>query len=297
MSVAVELVELTKVFEVGFAKKRPVTALDRLSIAVDEGEVVGLIGPSGAGKTTIFRLLVRLVRPTSGTARILGESIESVAMHRHVGYLPDPARFYDYLTPRELLSYFGGLAGVDARAARADELLDRVGLAPEAFGRRLRKLSPDMQQRVGLAQALVGDPKVLLLDEPMSSLDPDGRRLVRDLIAELRDAGTTVLFASSATADVEALCDRVAVLDAGRLVETGPLSEILARHQDAFEIVATAGDEAATGALHAEGFDVTRFAGGLHVRVADEAALERALERLRASGGRLVSVNRVNGER
>ncbi len=293
MTATIEIDALTKVFEVGFWRKRPVTALENLSLSVEQGEIFGFLGPNGAGKTTTLKLLMRLIRPTSGTARILGESINSVEMHRRIGYLPEQAYFYDYLTPRELLTYYGRLARVDEKTLRprVTELLEHAGLDTKAFDRQLRKFSKGMLQRVGLAQAIVHDPEVVFLDEPMSGLDPIGRRQVRDLILELRDAGKTVFFSSHILSDVEALCDRVAILNGGRLVETGRLADILVRQASGLEIVATGIDESAIDSLRSEGFDVTRSPGGIHVSVANEADIDQALTRVRAHGGHLVSVN------
>jgi ABC-2 type transport system ATP-binding protein len=293
MSHAVEIEGLTKVFRTGFFKQKSVLALDGLDLTVDRGVTFGFLGPNGAGKTTTLKLLMGLLRPTSGSARILGEPISAVGMHRRIGYLPEQAYFYDYLTARELLTYYGRLHDVEPRVLRprVDELLERVGLEPAAFTRQLRKFSKGMLQRVGLAQAIVNDPEVVFLDEPMSGLDPIGRRQVRDLIASLRDDGKTIFFSSHILSDVEALCDRVAILNKGRLVETGPLSEILLRRSGELEIVATDLDSRAIEALRNEGFDVVVTPGGAHVRVAGEADVPAALDRIRAHGGRLISIN------
>lgn len=295
MTNAIEITELTKDFEVGFFKKRPVRALDNLSLTVAEEVVFGFLGPNGAGKTTTLKLLMGLLRPTSGSARILGEPLSNVAMHARIGYLPEQAYFYDYLTARELLHYYGRLTGVDdaVLAKRIPELFDRVGLEPAAFDRQLRKFSKGMLQRIGLAQALINDPEVVFLDEPMSGLDPIGRRQVRDLILGLRDAGKTVFFSSHILSDVEALCDEVAILNHGRLVETGSLSEILSRRGGQLEIVVTGLTEDALRQLAAEGVDVSKSPGGAHIRVADESGVEAALARARAAGGRLISVSQT----
>ena len=292
----VEISNLTKDYEVGFWRKRKVRALDDLSLSVDAGQIFGFLGANGAGKTTTLKLLMRLIRPTSGTARILGEPIESVEMHRHVGYLPEQAYFYDYLTARELLWYFGRLTGIDDRtlATRVDATLDRVGLDRKTFDRQLRKFSKGMLQRVGLAQAIVNDPTVVFLDEPMSGLDPLGRREVRSLILELRDQGRTVFFSSHILADAEALCSRVAVVAGGRLAATGRLSDILA-----FEI---RGWELVIADLRPE--VLARIAGELQrateispQRYALELPLqlppERILPDLTATGARLVSLNPI----
>jgi len=233
-----------------------------------------------------------MLAPTSGTARILGEPIGSVAMRRRIGYLPEQAYFYDYLTARELLEYFCQLSGATASDARtrAATALERVALVESARDRQLRKFSKGMLQRVGLAQAIVHDPEVVFLDEPMSGLDPIGRRQVRDLILELRASGKTVFFSSHILSDVEALCDRVAILSGGKLVETGPLAEIRGQWLGEMEIVATSASRDAMTALESKGYDVRESPGGLHVRIASEHDLEAALSDLRGVGAKVVSV-------
>ena len=295
MTYAIELDRLTKDFEVGFLKKRRVRALDDLSLNVTTGCIFGFLGPNGAGKTTTLKLLMGLLRPTSGSARILGEPISHVAMHKRIGYLPEQAYFYDYLTARELMHYFGRLGGVDdaTLARRIPELLERVGLERAAFDRQLRKFSKGMLQRTGLAQAIVNDPEVVFLDEPMSGLDPIGRRQVRDLILDLRDAGKTVFFSSHILTDVEALCDEVAILNRGRLVETGKLADILGRRAGELEIVVTGLTEEAVAELRSEGVSVSKSPGGAHIRVADESAVDAALARARTLGGHLISVSQT----
>lgn len=289
---AVEIEGLTKDFEVGFLRKRPVRALDNLSISVDEGEVFGFLGPNGAGKTTTLKLLMRLIYPTAGTARILGQPFDRIESHRQLGYLPEQAYFYDYLTARELLTYFARLSGVVEAdlAPRVDRTLERVGLQSDAFDRQLRKFSKGMLQRVGIAQAIVHDPPVVFFDEPMSGLDPIGRRHVRDLILELRDAGRTVFFSSHILSDVEALCDRVAILNGGRLVEYGRLGEVLTSRSGELEIVAANIPEEKLAALGSSGYAVIRSPGGIQVRIPGEAHLEPALAALRAVGARIISV-------
>lgn len=181
----IELDNLTKDYETGFWRKRKTRALDGLSLTVESGQIFGFLGANGAGKTTTLKLLMRLIYPTAGTARILSHDIGDVAMHARIGYLPENPYFYDYLTAREFLNYCGELFGLDRRTRehRTNELLTRVNLEPKSWDRQLRKLSKGMLQRVGLAQALVNDPEIVFLDEPMSGLDPVGRREVRDLIA------------------------------------------------------------------------------------------------------------------
>src|SRR5437870_5038702 len=193
MNLAVEIENLTKDYEVGFARKRKVRALDGLSLTVNQGEIFGFLGANGAGKTTTLKLLMSLIFPTAGHARILGRDIAEIAMHQRIGYLPENPYFYDYLTAREFLNYCGQLFGLEGsiRRRRTDELLARVNLETRSWDRQLRKLSKGMLQRVGLAQALINDPDIIFLDEPMSGLDPVGRREVRDLIAALRMQGKT----------------------------------------------------------------------------------------------------------
>ena len=202
-----------KDFSIGFWRPRPYRALDGLNLEVAQGETFGFLGPNGAGKTTTLKLLMQLIYPTSGRAEILGRPVGDVDVKRRIGYLPESPYFYDYLTAEELLDYFARLFGYDSaeRRRRVSALLDQVGIAGE---RRLplRKFSKGMIQRVGIAQALINDPEVVFLDEPMSGLDPLGRREVRNLILSLRDRGCTVFFSSHVLSDAEALCNRVAVL-------------------------------------------------------------------------------------
>src|SRR5829696_6385672 len=217
MTPAVEIDELTKDYEVGFLRKRRVRALDGLSLSVEGGEIFGFLGANGAGKTTTLKLLMRLIYPTAGQARILGQDINDVCVHARIGYLPENPYFYDYLTAREFLDYCAQIFGFPAamRRKRAADLLARVKLDEKRWDTQLRKFSKGMLQRVGLAQSLVNDPEIVFLDEPMSGLDPVGRREVRDLIAGLRQEGKTVFMCSQILSDIEVLCDRVAILKRG----------------------------------------------------------------------------------
>ena len=257
-SYAIRLEELTKDYPVGFWRPRPVRALDGVSLDVEPGEILGFLGPNGAGKTTTLKLLLQLIYPTSGRAEILGRPAGDVEARRRLGYLPELPYFYDNLTAEELLVYFGGLFGLSAADARSRSatLLDRVGLSAQRRW-QLRKYSKGMLQRVGIAQALVNDPEVVFLDEPMSGLDPVGRRDTRDLIRELRDEGRTVFFSSHILSDAEALCSRVAILVQGRLVASGRLAD-LAFEILGWELIVTGTDE---GALSALGLDVVTTVG------------------------------------
>jgi ABC-2 type transport system ATP-binding protein len=284
---------LTKDYAVGFWRKRPYRALDRLTLEVASGEVFGFLGPNGAGKTTAIKLLMQLVFPTSGRAEIFGRPLGDLGVKRRIGYLPENPYFYDYLTAEELLIYFAGLFGLNGteRRARAGRLLDEVGIGAE---RRmpLRKFSKGMLQRVGIAQALVNEPELVILDEPMSGLDPLGRRDVRSLILRLRDRGCTVFFSSHILGDAEALCSRVAILAKGRLVACGELADMLEFGARGWELVVTGVSDAALAAL---GGRARRVVAIGHGRYAIEWPLdpppERVLAELTASGATLVSLN------
>lgn len=292
---AVEIQNLTKDYETGFWRKRKVRALDGLSLDVEAGQIFGFLGANGAGKTTTLKLLMRLIYPDAGTARILGEDISNTAMHRRIGYLPENPYFYDYLTPREFLDYCGELFGLDkpARKRRTEELLARVNLNPNSWKRQMRKLSKGMLQRVGLAQALVNNPEIVFLDEPMSGLDPVGRREVRDLIASLRTEGKTVFMCSHILSDIEVLCDSVAIVKNGRLAHAGSLDELRARETNAIEIVGAGADpEKLKQALSGDATLLTD-ASGFRIHVADEKEVDAAIAALRQAEGKLVSVQPV----
>src|SRR6185295_14063340 len=235
---AIKTEGLTKHYPVGFWRPRPYVALDNLSLSVGPGEVFGFLGPNGAGKTTTLKLLMQLIYPTSGHAEILGSPVGDVAVKRRIGYLPENPYFYDNLTAEELLVYFARMFGCSAREGRtrAARLLDEVGIGAE---RRmpLRKYSKGMVQRVGIAQALINEPDVVFFDEPMSGLDPLGRREVRELILKLRDRGCTVFFSSHVLSDAEALCSRVAILAGGTLMAAGALADVRAFGARGWELV------------------------------------------------------------
>ena len=297
-SPAVEIQDLTKDYEVGFLRKRRVRALDGLTLSVGRGEIFGFLGANGAGKTTTLKLLMRLIYPTGGAARILGRDIADTSVHSEIGYLPEHPYFYDYLTARELVEYCAELFGYPRpeRRRRAADLLARVRLEEKAWDKQLRKFSKGMLQRVGLAQALVNDPSVVFLDEPMSGLDPVGRREVRDLIAAQRARGTTVFLCSHILSDIEVLCDRAAILRRGRLAHIGRLEELRGVGGGrAMEVVVSGAEASRLGAALAglEGARVTATPGGARVEVASEAQVDDALRAVRAAGARLVAVQQV----
>lgn len=299
MSSVIEIENLSKDYEVGFLRKRQVRALDGLSLTVEAGEIFGFLGANGAGKTTTLKLLMRLIYPTGGSARILGQNINDVQMHARIGYLPENPYFYDYLTARELLDYCAELFGYtkSEREKRTEAALSSVKLDQKAWDKQLRKFSKGMLQRVGLAQALVNEPEIVFLDEPMSGLDPVGRREVRDLIASLRSRGTTVFMCSHILSDIEVLCDRVGVMRRGKLAEVGRLEELRQRAGERNRIeIMIAGVEAAAVRRELpslEGAQVAPSPGGARVEVDDERDVDAVLAATRKAGGRLVSVQPV----
>jgi len=283
---------LTKAYALGFWRKRPYLALDRLTLEVETGDVFGFLGPNGAGKTTTLKLLMQLTYPTSGAAWILGRPVGDLEVKRRIGYLPENPYFYDHLTAEELITYFASLFGYHGadRTRRVARVLDEVGLGAE---RRmyLRQYSKGMIQRVGIAQAIVNDPEVVFLDEPMSGLDPLGRREMRQLILGLRDRGCTVFFSSHILADAEALCSRVAVLAGGRLVAGGRMSEILAFEVRGWELVVADVAPERLPALSARATRVTPLGQGRFTLELPPGPPEAIVADLARHGIRLVSLN------
>jgi len=296
MTSDVEIKSLTKDYEIGFLRKRSVRALDCLSLTVNQGEIFGFLGANGAGKTTTLKLLMRLIFPTRGSARILDHDIAEVSMHSFIGYLPENPYFYDYLTALEFLNFCGQIFGFSKidRNNRAKQLLSRVKLDENKWNTQLRKFSKGMLQRVGLAQALINDPAVVFLDEPMSGLDPIGRREVRDLIATLRQEGKTVFMCSHILSDIEVLCDRVAILRGGRLAHVGYLDELRQQvvGRNLVEVTLSGIDEATLRPYLPGGnnFVVTSTPAGLRIELREEKDVDSVIVALRKAGGKLVSV-------
>jgi ABC-2 type transport system ATP-binding protein len=287
--------ELTKTYRTGLLR-REVRALSDLTLEVRRGEIFGFLGPNGAGKTTTIKLLLGFVRATAGRVSMLGGQPESPAIRRRVGFLPEQPYFYDYLTGVELLDYVGQLHGIGAaaRRERASRLLDELGIG-HAGSLSLRKYSKGMLQRLGLAQALINDPELVVLDEPMSGLDPMGRKLVRDLILRLKHEGRTVFFSSHILSDVESLSDRVAIVARGRLVALGTVDELLAGQEERVELCAAGLEPAGAAALArlASRHDVR---GDRHLFTLDgRQRADAALEALATAGGRLVSFSSQRG--
>lgn len=289
--IAVETQQLRKTYKVGFWRRQEKIGLQGLTLDVREGEVFGCLGPNGAGKSTTLKLLMGITFPTSGTARILGRKTDDPAVKAQIGFLPEQPYFYDYLTASELLHYYAQLSGVPRgeRDGRVKRMLERVGMADSA-NTQLRKFSKGMLQRIGIAQAILHDPKIIFLDEPMSGLDPIGRREVRDLMAELHDEGKTIFFSTHILSDAETLCDRVAVLNKGELRGVCVVSDLLAQQRGQVEIAWQGSQEIAAVKQAASGY---RMAGDSARGVFPEADTFRIVHAIESGGGRLLSVNPV----
>ena len=287
---AIETIGLEKTYSVGFWRKRPKRALHPLNLAVEEGEIFGFLGPNGAGKTTTLKLLMGLVFPTGGTARILGMEVNDPRVKAQIGYLPEQPYFYDYLTANELLEYYAQISGVAARERRprVSAALAQVGIAESAH-LQLRKFSKGMLQRVGIAQAILHEPRVIFLDEPMSGLDPIGRREVRDLIEGLKRQGRTVFFSTHILSDAEALCDRVAVVHKGELRGIGVIADLTSTVEARVEVVWQGDVPPDLRALTAE----CHVTGDMARAVVAEPQLDAAIDAVRRAGLRLVSVTPI----
>jgi len=282
---------LTKVFVTGFMRRK-VSALKGLSMQVEKGEVFGFLGPNGAGKTTTLKILMGLIYPTSGRAWVMGKDITDVSFKSGVGFLPEQPYFYDYLTAREFMDFYARLFGIGRglRKKRSEELLEQVGLS-HAGNMQLRKFSKGMLQRIGIAQALINDPELVILDEPMSGLDPIGRKEVRDIIMDLKTRGKTIFFSTHILPDVEVICDRVGILVKGELRATGTVGELLGRFE-------TGTVEMSVEGLDAEGrAELEKLSGnivaadGRVVAFFDDPAMAgKAKELVIRRGGELVSL-------
>ena len=290
---AIEIQGLSKNYAVGFWKKKLRPALKPLDLTVEAGETFGFLGPNGAGKTTTLKLLMGITFPTSGSARILGQNCLNPDVKQKIGFLPEQPYFYDYLSAPELLDYYARLSGVsaDERKRRIPELLERVGLS-DVDKKQLRKFSKGMLQRVGIAQAIIHDPEVVFLDEPMSGLDPLGRYEIRELIQGLKDQGKTIFFSTHILSDAEALCDRVAVIHKGELRGVGVVNDLRSSLSEKTEVIWQG-----AAALPA----VARLVLESHVTgetvrgVVASSSLDELLGCLRQQHARLVSVTPLRG--
>jgi ABC-2 type transport system ATP-binding protein len=291
--VAIETEELSKDYYVGFWRPKPYRALDRLTMSVDQGEVFGFLGPNGAGKSTTLKLLMGLIFPTSGSARILGKPVGDVDVRKQFGFLPENPYFYDYLTAEELLTYFGSLYGLRGgeRNKRIARVLDEVGLGAERR-LKLRSYSKGMIQRVGVAQALLNEPRIVFFDEPMSGLDPLGRRDLRQLMLRLRERGCTVFFSSHILSDAEALCSRVAILAQGKLVAEGRLADIVAFELRGWELVVANVPQNVLQTLHSRVTAITELSPGRYTLELSRAdPPEKLIHDLTGHGVHVVSLN------
>jgi ABC-2 type transport system ATP-binding protein len=289
---AIEIQGLSKEYAVGFWKKQRRPALKPLTLNVEAGETFGFLGPNGAGKTTTLKLLMGIIFPTAGSATILGKDLLDPEVKRKIGFLPEQPYFYDYLSAPELLDYYGQLSGVpvELRKQRIADLLGRVGLS-DVGNKQLRKFSKGMLQRVGIAQAIIHDPEVVFLDEPMSGLDPVGRHEVRELIQSLKDQGKTIFFSTHILSDAEALCDRVAVIHKGELRGVGVVNDFRSSVAEKTEILwLGAAALSAVSPLVVE----PHITGDAVRGTVLSANLDRVLEKLREQRARLISVTPIH---
>jgi ABC-2 type transport system ATP-binding protein len=285
---AIEVRDLRKTYRMPFRRKT-VEALRGVSFTVERGQIFGFVGPNGAGKTTTIRTLMGLIRPSGGSATILGHEIPSRKARAKLGFLPESPYFYDYLTVAELLDLAGRLFGVakDVRRKRADDLIDKVGLG-RARTQSLKKFSKGMLQRAGLAQALMNDPELVVLDEPMSGLDPIGRKEVRDLIVELREGGKTVFFSSHILTDIEAIADQVAIIAGGEVQSQGTPAELMKRTVLGIDVTVRLADD--PGELAASASRVRRTGDELSLTLPPDADVDAWLASARARGAKVVAV-------
>ena len=287
---AIQARGLRKVFRTGFWM-RSVEAVKGVDLDVTEGEIFGFIGPNGSGKTTTIKMLTGLIMPTSGTASIHGVPVPEPASRARLGFLPEGTFFHEYLTGREFLEFHGRLLGVpnEERREQIPALLERVGL-PHAGDTRIRRYSKGMRQRIGLAQTLIGNSDLLILDEPMSGLDPIGRKDVRELILSLRDDGKTIFFTSHILADAEVVCDKVAIILEGEIVEHGYLDDLLGKEVEGVDLVIEGVSPALYEALSADASRTVAQGSRFLLEFADESTAEKAADRVRAEGGRIRSL-------
>ena len=285
--VVLEVERLRKTFHIGFFRKR-VEAVKDTSFRVTKGEIFGLLGPNGAGKTTTIKMILRLIFPTEGEIRVFGRSAVNRESAMRVGYMPENPYIYQYLKPFEFLDLCGRLVGMPKadRLIRSEEMIDKVGLR-HAVDRPIGKFSKGMMQRIGLAQALLHDPELLILDEPMSGLDPIGRKEVRDLLVEQRQRGKTLLFTSHILSDVELLCDRVVIMQQGEITSEGQVHDLLETAGRRVEIRLSGASQALKDSLGSRGTVVDDGRGHVTVRVEGQKAVDEVLRISGAAGARL----------
>ena len=283
---------LSKTYRTGFWKTKPVLALDNLNLEVFENEIFGCLGPNGAGKSTTLKLLMSLIYPTAGRAEILGESVFNLEARRHIGYLPESPYFYEYLTAEEFLTYYGSLFGFSKSElkSRVDHFLKLTDVF-HARKLQLRKFSKGMLQRVGIAQAIIGDPKVVFLDEPMSGLDPIGRREVRNLILQLKREGKTIFFSTHILNDVETLCDRIAILNRGMVIGSGTLNELFDQEVSRVEVVISGIPADRLRELVGPEASVSQSGSTSRLELPAQALLSGIVAEIEQASGKIISIN------
>ncbi len=293
MTAVIDVRDLAKAYRAPFSR-RQVRALRSVSFGVEQGEIFGFLGPNGAGKTTTIRILMGLIAPSAGGAKVFGHPVPSRRARARLGFLPEAPYFYDYLTVGELLDLAGRIFGMKRaeRRARADELIETVGLE-HARRTPMKKYSKGMLQRAGIAQALINDPDLVVFDEPMSGLDPVGRKEVRDIILSLRDRGKTVFFSSHILADVESICDRVAIVVSGEVHDVGRLSELVTGTRLGTDVAlyAERANDEDLAALEARCERARRRGDELWLTLSADADVDAVLAEARAAGARVISVS------
>ena len=287
---------LSKIYSTGLWGKS-VAALDNLNLEVEEGEIFGFLGPNGAGKTTTIKILLRIIYPTKGTAFLLGRELGEAIQHRQIGYMPENPYFYRFLTGYEFLLFYGRLSGMNyrERKKRAEELLDLVGLQ-HARNIHVGNYSKGMVTRIGLAQALLTNPQLLLMDEPMSGLDPIGRREIRNLIMQLREEKKTIFFCSHILGDVETICDRVAILNKGKLIKLGTVAEILSEETTAVRVSVSEYSPQLLEHLRAMATESRESGGLLHLRASDQVAANNICSACVQAGAKIHEMTPERGQ-
>ena len=287
----IEVVDLKKTFTIGLFRRRTVEAVKGVSFDVQRGEIFGFLGPNGAGKTTTIKMLTGLIRPSGGEAKLFGERVPSARAREKLGFLPENPYVYPYLTPREFVELCGRLSGMGGKAlaSRTEDVLAKVGIL-YAADRQVRRLSKGMLQRTGLAAALVADPEMLVLDEPMSGLDPVGRKEVRDLIFDERRQGRTIFFSTHILGDVEAMCDRVAILREGKVVVSGAIRQLLRGDVLRTDVILAGATDVLKATLTERGHAVSERPGVVLVEVEGEGNVGDVLRAALDAGAQIVEV-------